>query len=159
MAIENDVVLIYLEKSPIFFARVESIWPDVKRDWFNIELLLLQVPLKVLIWTLKDDYINGDEFFMGGKKMRIEVVEAPADTFEAEDLESDEAGMGEPGKKKSDSNSSGIFKLRGISSKSSNPVLKNNPGRKHDPVGKNPEQKIDQNAQIIFFADLQKKRK
>ncbi len=92
MAIENDIVLIYLEDSPVFFARVESIWPDVKRDWFNIEMLMLQIPLKVIVWTLKDDYINGGEFFMDGKRVRMEVVEAPDDPFEMEDPEEKEDG-------------------------------------------------------------------
>ncbi|MDY0220454.1 MAG: hypothetical protein RBR67_04910 [Desulfobacterium sp.] len=77
MAKENDVVLIYLENTPVSFARVESIEPDVKRDWYHITLLMLQLPLETVTWTLKDLYINGDEFFMGGKAMRIEVVESP----------------------------------------------------------------------------------
>ena len=77
MAKENDVVLIYLENTPVSFARVETIEPDVKRDWYHITLLMLQLPLETVTWTLKDLYINGDEFFMGGKAMRIEVVEAP----------------------------------------------------------------------------------
>ncbi len=87
MAIENDIVLVYMEDSPIFFARVENISPDVKKDWFNIELLVLQIPIKVVVWTLKDIYINGTEFFMGGKRMKIEVVHAPDGRFidESED--------------------------------------------------------------------------
>jgi len=85
MATENDIVLVYMEDSPIFFARIESIWPDVKKDWFNIELLVLQIPVKVIVWTLKDIYINGTEFFMGGKRMRIEVVIAPHNNFLTED--------------------------------------------------------------------------
>ncbi|MBF0205025.1 MAG: hypothetical protein HQK67_12140, partial [Desulfamplus sp.] len=85
MATENDIVLVYIEDSPFFFARVESIWPDVKKDWFNIELLVLQIPVKLIVWTLKDIYIEGTEFFMGGKKMRIEVVHAPNDEFEMEE--------------------------------------------------------------------------
>ncbi|MBF0199975.1 MAG: hypothetical protein HQK66_01450 [Desulfamplus sp.] len=85
MARENDIVLVYLEDNPVFFARVESIWPDVKRDWFNIELLVLQIPLKVIVWTLKDLYIEGEEFFMGGKKMRMEVVEPPQSLYTVDD--------------------------------------------------------------------------
>lgn len=90
MATENDIVLIYMEDSPVFFARVEEIWPDVKKDWFNIELLVLQIPVKVIVWTLKDIYINGTEFFMGGKKMRIEVINAPRDNFITDDENDDE---------------------------------------------------------------------
>ncbi len=79
MARENDVVLIYLEGSPVSFARVESIEPDSKKDWYQIKLLMLQIPVQVVTWILKDLYINGEEFFMGGKQMRLEVVECPED--------------------------------------------------------------------------------
>jgi hypothetical protein len=77
MARENDVVLIYLEDSPVSFARVESVEPDSKKDWYQIKLLMLQIPVQVVTWILKDLYINGEEFFMGGKRMRLEVVECP----------------------------------------------------------------------------------
>lgn len=79
MATINDIVLLHLEDSPVSFARVESILPDHKKDWFQIKLLMLQIPLQVVTWILKDDYINGEDFFMNGKKMRLEVVECPPD--------------------------------------------------------------------------------
>ena len=75
----NDNVLIYFEDQPFSFARVEDISPDIKKDWYHIKLLLLQVPLQTVTWILKDAYINGEEFTMGGKRMRIEKVVAPAD--------------------------------------------------------------------------------
>ena len=77
MTVENDIVLIYMEDQPLVFARVESILPDSKPDWYHITLLLLQIPLQVTSWILKDVYINGDTFTMNGKQMRIEKVEAP----------------------------------------------------------------------------------
>lgn len=77
MAVENDIVLIYMEDQPLVFARVESILPDAKPDWYHITLLLLQVPLQTTTWILKDVYINGDTFTMNGKNMRLEKVEAP----------------------------------------------------------------------------------
>ena len=77
MAIVNDVVLIYLEDAPVSFARVESILPDAKKDWYHIKLLMLKIPLQAVTWLLKDDYINGHEFHMSGKKMKIETVESP----------------------------------------------------------------------------------
>lgn len=79
MATINDIVLIYLEDSPVSFARVENIEPDHKKDWYQIKLLMLQIPLQVVTWILKDVYINGDDFFMNGKKMRLETVECPED--------------------------------------------------------------------------------
>jgi hypothetical protein len=77
MATVNDVILIYLEDAPISFARVENIAPDRKKDWFRITLLMLQIPLQTVTWILRDSYINGDEFQMNGKRMRLETVTAP----------------------------------------------------------------------------------
>jgi len=85
MAVEGDVILIYRHERPVLFARVEHIEPDVKKEWYHITLLLLTVPTQVVTWILKDTYINGEEFTMGGVPMRLELVpkmpiaeEAPA---------------------------------------------------------------------------------
>ena len=77
MAQKNDVVLIYLEDQPLTFARIEDISPDSKKDWYHVKILLLQVPLQVVTWILRDAYINGTEFTMSGKRMRIEKVVCP----------------------------------------------------------------------------------
>ena len=79
MATINDIVLIHLEDAPVSFARVESILPDAKKDWYHVKFLMLQIPLQVVTWILKDDYINGDDFHMNGKKMRITKVESPVE--------------------------------------------------------------------------------
>jgi hypothetical protein len=77
MTTENDIVLIYFEDQPISFARIEDISPDMKKDWYHVKLLLLQVPLQVVTWILRDIYINGEEFTMEGKKIRLEKVVCP----------------------------------------------------------------------------------
>ena len=87
MATINDIVLIHLEDSPVSFARVESILPDHKKDWYQIKLLMLQIPLQVVTWILKDAYINGEDFFMNGKKMRLDVVECPGEELGAAQVE------------------------------------------------------------------------
>jgi hypothetical protein len=79
MAVENDIVLIHMEDQPISFARIESIAADHKRGWHHVKLLLLQVPLQTATWILRDVYINGDEFTMGGNRMRLEKVVCPED--------------------------------------------------------------------------------
>ena len=79
MTKENDVVLIHFEDQPISFARIEDISPDIKKDWYHVKLLLLQIPLQVVTWILKDVYISGTEFTMNGKKMRLEKVESPVE--------------------------------------------------------------------------------
>ncbi|MBW2710215.1 MAG: hypothetical protein JRD04_13345 [Deltaproteobacteria bacterium] len=74
MAREGDVILIYYEDKPTVFARVEDIRPDMKKDWYHITLLLLTIPTQTVTWILRDAYIEGEIFTMGGKSMRLEVV-------------------------------------------------------------------------------------
>jgi hypothetical protein len=77
MTTENDIVLIHLEDKPLVFARVESILPDSKPDWYHVKLLMLQIPLQAVTWILRDIYINGETFTMNGKAMRLERVASP----------------------------------------------------------------------------------
>lgn len=87
MAQEKDIVLIYYEDQPASFARIEAIAPDVKKDWYHVKLLLLQVPLQTITWILRDVYINGEEFTMGGNRMRLEKIEAPPEEEPAAEQE------------------------------------------------------------------------
>ena len=87
MAQENDIILIYYEDQPAGFARIEAISPDVKKDWYHVTLLLLQVPLQTVTWILRDVYINGEEFTMGGNRLRLEKVEAPPEVEPSADQE------------------------------------------------------------------------
>jgi len=80
MAKENDVVLVYFDDKPLIFARIEKILPDVKPDWYHVKLLILQTPLYSVTWILKDTYIDGEEFTMGGKKVRMEIVVCPEES-------------------------------------------------------------------------------
>lgn len=99
MATVHDIVLIYFEGKPLSFARVEEILPDHKPNWYHVRLLLLQVPLQVVTWILRDIYIDGAEFTMDGKKMRLETVVCPP---EAPDRDTPDSGSGRenpPGEK------------------------------------------------------------
>lgn len=98
MAVQNDLVMIYLEDKPLAFARIESILPDSKKDWYHVRLLLLQVPLQVVTWILKDVYVNGSEFTMNGKRMRLEKVESPVEP-ETSDSKGDKKTVKEAARK------------------------------------------------------------
>lgn len=74
----GDVVLVNINSQPAFFARVETIEPDVKPEWWQVSLLVLQVPVKTVTWILRPGYIEGDEFTMGGTPVTIEKVKAAA---------------------------------------------------------------------------------
>ena len=77
MSKEGDLVLVTVEDTPAFFARIECIGPDVKPDWYQVTLLVLQVPVVEVTWILKEEYLGGASFTMGGKKVVIELVVAP----------------------------------------------------------------------------------
>jgi len=81
MTVENDIVLIYFEDKPLSYARIEEILPDAKPNWYHVRLLLLQFPLQVVTWILRDIYINGDEFTMDGKRIRLERIVVPQPTL------------------------------------------------------------------------------
>lgn len=98
MAQENDVVLIYFEDNPLVFARVEQILPDIKPDWYHVKLLMFQLPLQSVTWILRNAYINGDEFTMNGKRLRMELVTCPDDPDEENDIKS--PGKEDTGEKK-----------------------------------------------------------
>jgi hypothetical protein len=93
----GDLVLIYFEDKPMSFARVEDILPDSKPGWFHIKLLMLQMPLQVVNWILRDVYIEGDEFTMNGNRMRLEKVVSPEELDLAEEIQPGEDGISEEG--------------------------------------------------------------
>lgn len=74
---EKDLVLIHYEDKPLSFARIEAIEPDHKPGWYHVTLLMLQVPVQVVTWILRDAYIDGASFTMNGKRMRLEKVASP----------------------------------------------------------------------------------
>jgi len=94
MAAEKDVVLIYFEDQPLTFARIEDISPDIKKDWYHVKLLILQVPLQVTSWILRDIYIDGAEFTMDGKKVRLEKVVCPEPSVTTAETEPKKGSIG-----------------------------------------------------------------
>ncbi len=96
MSAENDLVLIYFEDKPLSFARIESIEPDHKPDWYHVRLLLLQVPVQIVTWILRSAYIEGAEFTMNGKRMRLEKVKPPAVPIAHEKGKKQPAAPGKP---------------------------------------------------------------
>ena len=75
---ENDIILVNIENQPAFFARIEAISPDIKKGWWRLKLLVLQIPLFVTTWILDEEQIRGADFTMNGTPIRIEKVVAPA---------------------------------------------------------------------------------
>ena len=70
----GDVVLIHFKEEPSFFARIDSIEPDIKKDWFHVKLLILAIPLTTVTWILREEYLNGVPFTIEGNPLRIEPV-------------------------------------------------------------------------------------
>ena len=65
----GDTVLIYSqEQNRIDFGRVIGIEPDIKRGWFVVSIMLLQIPFQKVNWQLVPDYFTAKvPFKMNGK--------------------------------------------------------------------------------------------
>lgn len=97
----GDVVLIYYEEEPAFFARIESIEPDTKKGWFRVQLLVLTIPLGTITWILREEYINGVPFTMEGKPLRIEAVNPAPVGWDSENAEREDIDrVGSDGQRK-----------------------------------------------------------
>lgn len=87
MTMEGDLVLVHMEGEPAFFARIEAITQDVKPEWFQVKMLVLQVPLVLVTWILREPYINGEEFTMGGRPIKMIKVISPEESGEEPSVE------------------------------------------------------------------------
>jgi len=91
MNVEGDLVLIYYKDEPGVYARIERIEPDFKKDWYQVTLILLTIPHQVITWILREEYINGEMFTMGGNSMRMEKIERLTFEEETEEQEPEES--------------------------------------------------------------------
>jgi hypothetical protein len=100
MGDEGNLVLIYYQDKPAIYARIESIEPDIKKNWYQVSLLLLTIPAKTVTWILREEYINGASFTMGGQAMRLEEVPRFIEAEKSEDpsQSSGTEGKGNAGK-------------------------------------------------------------
>jgi hypothetical protein len=88
--VPNDIVLVHIDNKPAFFARVERIDPDYKRNWWRVKLFILALPMQVVTWIIDDDQIRGADFTMGGVPVQIEKVVPPAEAQPEEHLRESE---------------------------------------------------------------------
>lgn len=74
MNLEGDIVLLHYQGQPTMYARIEAIKADTKKDWYQVTLLLLTIPPQTVTWILREEYINGAQFTMGGNSMMLQEV-------------------------------------------------------------------------------------
>ena len=101
---EANIVLVYIDNKPGFFARVEEILPDIKPGWWQVRLLPLAIDnldYKTLVWILDESQIRGAEYTMSGIPMRLENI--PPHTKPKPEAAPEDAGQqttfGKTGKK------------------------------------------------------------
>lgn len=80
----GDVILVYIEDQPAFFGRIEDVIPDIKPGWVRLKFLILQIPPTPGEWIVRPEYVQGNEFSMGGRTVKIEKVVAPVEIQEPE---------------------------------------------------------------------------
>lgn len=67
----GDLVLIYYMGKPSVYARIETIEPDIKEGWYQVELLVLSIPAQIVRWILRREYLDGTTFTMKGIPIRL----------------------------------------------------------------------------------------
>lgn len=92
----GDIVLIYRKKEPVAYARVEEILADIKPGWWQIRLLVLHPPAQEATWILREEYIDGGDFTMGGEPVRLERLAPPQPSEPADEEPEPETGGGAP---------------------------------------------------------------
>ncbi|HSH70411.1 MAG TPA: hypothetical protein VK997_10870 [Deferrisomatales bacterium] len=80
----RDVVLVYVDDEPTFYARVEEILLDRKSGWRQLRFQVLTLPPQELTWILEPNQIDGDTFTMGGTPVRIERLPEPRPSVDPE---------------------------------------------------------------------------
>jgi hypothetical protein len=68
----GDIVLVHVQGRAASFARVEAVRPHDRRGWYYCDLLVLAVPPQAVSWILERAQIDGADFTMGGRPVRIE---------------------------------------------------------------------------------------
>ncbi len=101
----GQVVLVYIDDDPGFFARVERVQPDRKKGWWQMTFLMLAIPLKTMTWVLDDEQMRGQPFTMNGVAMQIKQVETP----EAEHFRDTETRVAESEDESTDGNVVSMF--------------------------------------------------
>jgi len=71
----GDLVLMHHMGKPVVYAKIEGIEPDPKEGWYQVDLLILTVPAQKVKWILREEYIDGATFTMGGVPIRLGEVE------------------------------------------------------------------------------------
>jgi len=74
MATINVMVQAHLDRKPAYYARVDDITPDAKRGWYQVELLALTLPPQTLVWILEETHLQGEEYTMGGRPVRLKLI-------------------------------------------------------------------------------------
>ena len=77
----GQVIIVYVDDEPGFFARVERVQPDRKKGWWQLTFLMLAIPLKSMSWVLDDEQMRGQPFTMNEVAMQIKQVEAPEEDY------------------------------------------------------------------------------
>ncbi len=73
----GELVLIHYQDQPAVYARIEAVEPDIKRDWYQVKLLLLTIPAQEVTWILREAYVDGAPFTMGGQNLWLELLRSP----------------------------------------------------------------------------------
>lgn len=70
----GEVVAISIDGKPSVYGRIEGYAADRKPRWYRVSILLLTFPPQAVIWTLREEQIDGEAFTMEGVPVQIQSV-------------------------------------------------------------------------------------
>jgi hypothetical protein len=74
---EWDVCMLYINKFPTTFVRINFIWEDEKPGWWNVNLTRLGLPVESFTWKLDDNHLACEEFTMNDIPMMFQILPRP----------------------------------------------------------------------------------
>ncbi|HVN71710.1 MAG TPA: hypothetical protein VMU10_06795 [Desulfomonilia bacterium] len=77
MGVTGDVVIIHINNKPSVYARIESIEPDIKPNWYQVKFLFLSFPPQEMTWILRKEYLEGSSFTMKDIPIQIKPLDKP----------------------------------------------------------------------------------
>jgi hypothetical protein len=70
----GEIVAVYIDDKPSFYARIEDYEADVKPRWYKVKMLFLTFPPQEVTWILREAQVDGAPFTMNNIPVKLNTV-------------------------------------------------------------------------------------
>jgi hypothetical protein len=74
----GEIIAVYIDDKPSFYARIEDYEADVKPRWFKVKMLFLTFPLQEVTWILREAQVDGEPFTMNNIPVKLNTIKSSA---------------------------------------------------------------------------------